>query len=92
MNKYIIIDCRMRALEKNLLKNLGFNLVEIQKSYETYPEISSHVDIFTCKINTTLVVEKSQYNYIKNRIKHTKTKIIERRKFYWKIISRRCKI
>lgn len=36
--------------EKQTLKNLGYELIEIKKSTNVYPEISSHVDIFACKI------------------------------------------
>ena len=59
--EYIIIDNRMRNIEKNTLKYLGYKLMEIKKSNNVYAEISSHVDIFTTKINDTLIVEKSKY-------------------------------
>ena len=59
--EYILIDNRMRNIEKNTLKYLGYKLVPIEKSNNVYPEISSHVDIFTTKIGDTLVVEKSKY-------------------------------
>ena len=51
--KYLIIDERMRDIEKNTLRNLGYELIEIKKNNNVYPEISSHVDIFTCKILLT---------------------------------------
>jgi len=60
--EYIIIDKRMRNIEKNTLKYLGYRLVEIEKSENVYSEISSHVDIFTTKIGDTLIVEKSKYD------------------------------
>lgn len=68
--KYIIIDERMREIEKEKLKSLGYELVEIKKSTCVYPEISSHVDIFACKINDKIVVEKSQYDNIIKKIKN----------------------
>ena len=46
----ISTDTFMRNVEKNTLKYLGYELVPIQKSNNVYPEISSHVDIFTTKI------------------------------------------
>ena len=46
--KYLLIDERMRDVEKQTLKNLGYELIEIKKSINVYPEISSHVDIFAC--------------------------------------------
>lgn len=59
--KKIIIDERMRQIEKIKLKELGYEIIEIKKSNKVYPEISSHVDIFTCKIGEKIVVEPSQY-------------------------------
>ena len=57
--KYLIIDNRMRLVEKNKLKELGYNLIEINRNNNVYEEISSHVDIFTCKIGNVLVIEPS---------------------------------
>ena len=44
----LIIDERMRQIEKDMLKLLGYELIEIKKNENIYTEISSHVDIFTC--------------------------------------------
>ena len=66
--KYIIIDERMREIEKEKLRSLGYELVEIKKSNHVYPEISSHVDIFTCKIDDKIVIEESQYDNIVKKI------------------------
>lgn len=63
--KYLIIDERMRVVEKDTLKKLGFELKEIKQNKEIYTEISSHVDIFTCKIGNKLIVEPSQYDNLK---------------------------
>lgn len=57
--KHLIIDNRMRLVEKNKLKELGYNLIEINRNNNVYEEISSHVDIFTCKIGNVLVIEPS---------------------------------
>ena len=70
-NKYrtqLIVDERMRQIEKNRLKLLGYELIEIKKNENIYTEISSHVDIFTCKIGEKLIVEPSNYNYIKKQV------------------------
>lgn len=64
MNQYIIIDYRMRKIEKSFLKSLGYVLVELPKSNKTYPEISSHVDIFVCSINNTFFAPKSIYDHV----------------------------
>ena len=59
--KKLIIDERMRTIEREKLKSLGYQLLEIKKSLNTYSEISSHVDIFICKIGEKIIVEPSQY-------------------------------
>ena len=66
--KYLLIDERMRDVEKQTLKNLGYELIEIKKSTNVYPEISSHVDIFACKIKDKVIVEKSAYKMLKNKL------------------------
>jgi len=60
--KKILIDCRMREIEKSCLRNMGYELEEVSKSQEVYEEISSHVDIFFSKIGNTLVIEPSKYD------------------------------
>ena len=72
---YLIIDKRMRNIEKQKLKDLGYNLIEIKENKNIYEEISSHTDIFVCKINNKLIVEKSQYKNIKQNVE--KNQIIE---------------
>ena len=67
MNK-LIIDNRMREIEKNKLQELGYELIEINSNRTVYSEISSHVDIFCTKIKNNLIVENSQYNLIKENI------------------------
>ena len=64
----LIIDERMREIEKQKLKQLGYELIEIKQSKNVYPEISSHVDIFTCKVGEKIIIEPSQYTNIKAQI------------------------
>ena len=64
--KNLIIDQRMRKIEKEKLKQLGYNLIELKQNQDIYPEISSHVDIFTCKIGDKIIIEPTQYNQIKS--------------------------
>lgn len=66
--KYLIIDERMRELEKNTLKNLGYELIELKQSNNVYEEISSHTDIFMCKINDKLIVEGHIYKQLEDKI------------------------
>lgn len=66
--KYLIIDKRMRQIEKKALQKLGYQLIEIQENENIYQEISSHVDIFTCKIDEKIIVEKSQYESLRKKL------------------------
>lgn len=61
MQKKIIIDNRMRNIEKAKLKELGYKLLEIKENKNLYPEIASHVDILACKVGEKIVVEPTQY-------------------------------
>ena len=65
----LIIDERMRDIEKQKLKEHGYNLIEIKHNSNVYEEISSHADIFACKIGDKLIIEPSQFSTIKNQIK-----------------------
>lgn len=67
--KYLLIDERMRDVEKQTMKNLGYELIEIKKSTNVYPEISSHVDIFACKVKDKIIVEKHICDILKNKFK-----------------------
>lgn len=66
----------MRDVEKQTLKNLGYELIEIKKSTNVYPEISSHVDIFACKIKDKVIVEKSSYKMLKNKLNNDENILI----------------
>lgn len=63
--KCLLIDERMRKVEKEKLKNLGYELIQVRKSNIVYEEISSHVDIFVCKVGDKVIIEKSQFDNIK---------------------------
>ena len=49
----IIIDSRMRKVEKEYLSQYG-DLIELPDQSSVYEEISSHPDIFFCKINNQI--------------------------------------
>ena len=74
--KYLLIDERMRDVEKQTLKNLGYELIEIKKSINVYPEISSHVDIFACKVKDKIIIEKSAYKMLKNKLNNDENILI----------------
>ena len=73
--KYLIIDNRMRQIEKQKLREMGYELIELQKNENIYEEISSHVDIHLCKIKDKLIVEKSKYDEIVSQLKDVYTNI-----------------
>ena len=60
--KYLLLDKRIREIEKEKLNELGYNLIYIEPSNNVYKEISSHVDIFACKIENKIITEPSQYD------------------------------
>ena len=68
--RYLIIDERMRRIEKEKLKSLGYELIEINKNENLYSEISSHVDIFACKIKDKIIVENGLYKTLKSKLKN----------------------
>ena len=60
-NKTLIIDNRMRDIEKQKLKEIGYELIELKTIQDVYEEISSHVDIFACKVGEQIIIEPTQY-------------------------------
>lgn len=52
----------MRNIEKEYLKSLGYNNIELKSQTQVYEEISSHVDIFCTKINSKIILEPCIYN------------------------------
>ncbi|MEG1343996.1 MAG: hypothetical protein RSD14_00570 [Clostridia bacterium] len=63
MEKYLVIDSRMRKCEKDFLEKLRYTLICVPKSDNVYEEISSHVDIFMVKVLDDFILEKSFYSY-----------------------------
>ena len=72
----LIIDNRMRSIEKEALVKLGYKLIETNTNLKLYPEIDSHPDIFFTKIKNNLIVEESQFEMCKNSVK-TKINIVK---------------
>ena len=52
--KYAIIDFRMRSVEKEFIKSLGYELIENNFNLDVYDEISAHVDIYYLKVGRVL--------------------------------------
>ncbi len=59
MKKFLIIDNRMRKIEKEKLEVLGYELIEVPTKKDLYYEVSSHVDIFCAKIKDKIVLEST---------------------------------
>lgn len=68
MKKYVMIDTRMREVEKEKLRSIGYELIELKRAHNVYEEISSHVDIFCTKIKDHVILEKSVYHEITSKI------------------------
>ena len=90
--KKLIIDSRMRKLEKEKLIELGYELFEIKQSKEVYSEISSHVDIFACKVGGKVVVEPTQYENLQGLAKIVKGQEIVQSKYPFDIKYNVCTI
>jgi len=50
VTKYVVVDFRMRRVEKEYLKSLGYEVIENGYNLNTYDEIASHVDIYYLKV------------------------------------------
>lgn len=50
MAKYAVVDFRMRTVEKEYIKSLGYEIIENGFNLNTYDEIASHPDIYYLKI------------------------------------------
>ena len=55
-NKKVIIDKRMRKIEKKRIQDMGYEIIEIPTNKNVYTEISSHVDIFVCRVRDEIIV------------------------------------
>lgn len=75
MKRYVIIDPRMRQIEQEYIKKLGYDIIYISKNYNVYSEISSHVDIFCSKVGTALILEPEfflnfkEYKLLRNNLR-----------------------
>lgn len=68
MSKKCIVDFRMRNIEKEYIKSLGYEVIDNRYNLDVYDEISSHPDIYYLKIDDKLVVSKCQEEFIKSKI------------------------
>lgn len=52
LSKFCIVDFRMRKVEKEYIKSLGYEIIENKFNLKTYDEVSSHPDIYYLKVDT----------------------------------------
>ena len=76
VRKYVNMGNGVISTEEEL-KKLGYKLIEINKNNNVYSEISSHVDIFTCKIKEKIVVENTAYENLKSQLKNMKEILVK---------------
>lgn len=57
MSKFCIVDFRMRKVEKEYIKSLGYEIIEVGFNLNTYDEISSHPDIYYVKVGDMCFAE-----------------------------------
>ena len=70
----------MLSIKKDMIRKLGYNIVELPCSDILYPEISSHPDIFCCKINEKVIIEEKMYERINEKIYDKSNIIISKQK------------
>lgn len=66
--KKCIADFRMRSIEKEYIKSLGYGLIENKYNSNVYDEISSHIDIHYLEVKDKLVVSKCAVNRMKSEL------------------------
>lgn len=61
MSKKCIIDFRMRKIEKDFIKSMGYELIQTTYDFDMYDEIASHVDIYYVKVGETVFCSPNRY-------------------------------
>lgn len=65
MAKKVIVDFRMRKVEKEYLRSLGYELIENGFNSLVYDEISSHVDIYFLKVGNRIIISPEKRGMLK---------------------------
>lgn len=68
--KTLVIDSKMRDIERKFFIHNGYELVEIPTQKNIYEEVSSHVDIFMCKIGKKVIVSPQVIDILPANIKN----------------------
>lgn len=61
MTKFCIVDFRMRGIEKEYIKSLGYELIENRFNLNTYDEIASHPDIYYTNVGDNVFCDPNRY-------------------------------
>ncbi|MCX8074939.1 MAG: hypothetical protein N2749_05070 [Clostridia bacterium] len=72
MQRYVIVDSRLRDIEKRFFESLEYKVICLEKSLKVYEEISSHVDIFCCKLGDNIITEPDAYSQINEKLDFAK--------------------
>ena len=62
--KYAVVDFRMRAIEKDFLRNLGYTVIDNGFNINVYDEVSSHVDIYYAKVGNVVFAAPEKRNLL----------------------------
>lgn len=62
--KYAVIDFRMRAVEKDFLRNLGYTVIDNGFNINVYDEVSAHVDIYYLKVGNVVFAAPEKRNLL----------------------------
>ena len=66
--KKVFLSEESKELLKEYLRNKGLDIIEIKKTGKVYEAISSHPDIYVCKIKEDIIIEDGQYNLIRDQL------------------------
>lgn len=66
--KYLVVDFRMRQIEKEYLKNMGYEIIENEDSPLIYDEVCAHPDMYYTKINDKIYLSKDKYILLKDKL------------------------
>lgn len=58
--RYAIVDFRMRKIEKEYIKNMGYVIIENEFNNLVYDEISSHPDIYYTNVDNHIFISKDK--------------------------------
>ena len=73
----ICLSENANILLKKSLRRKGYQLIEIKKNDAVYDAVSSHVDIYLCKLRDEFVIAKEQFPLILNDLQRSQVRYTE---------------